>query len=186
MTGTKGCACVESISQLFSQYRRALARTAARIVKPHDVEDVVQETYLRLYQAARRQPIAHPRAYMQTTVRNVALNHVARADALNHAGDLPLDEAMLQLQADSCEVRAQAEEEFLLFCRAVRELPPQCRKVFVLKRVYGLSQREIAAELGISEGVIEKHLSRGLAACVRYMAARDYPQTGRGRRKARP
>jgi RNA polymerase sigma factor (sigma-70 family) len=179
---------LQQFSQMFSRYRHALARTAARIVKPHDVEDVVQETYLRIYQAAQRQPIRFPRAFMLTTARNIALNLATRADALNHTDDLAPD-AALELSdavAPSSEARAEADEEFLTFCRAVRELPPQCRKAFVLKRVYGLSQREVAAELGISEGAVEKLLARGLAACCSYMAVSDYPQQRRRGARGRP
>jgi RNA polymerase sigma-70 factor (ECF subfamily) len=169
---------LEQFSQLFSHYRHTLARAAARIVKPHDVEDVVQETYLRIYQAAQKQPIQHPRAFMLTTARNIAINLATRADALNYTTDTSPENSfeLLDAAADSCEARAVADEEFLLFCRAVRELPSQCRKAFVLKRVYGLSQREVAAELAITEGAVEKLLARGLAACCRFMAARDYPQ----------
>jgi RNA polymerase sigma-70 factor (ECF subfamily) len=172
---------LEQFSLMFNRYRHALARTAARIVKPHDVEDVVQETYLRIYQAAQRQPIRFPRAFMLTTARNIALNLATRADALNHTDELA-PELALELRdavAPSAEERAEADEEFLAFCRAVRGLPPQCRKAFVLKRVYGLSQREVAAELAISEGAVEKLLARGLAACASYMAASDYPQQAR-------
>jgi RNA polymerase sigma factor (sigma-70 family) len=178
----------ESISQLYQRYRRTLARAAARIVKPLDVEDVVQETYLRVFQAAQKQPIRHPRAFMLTTVRHIALNLVTRADALNHADDVPCDapDSLRGTAAADCQVLAEAEEEFLILCRAVRELAPQCRKAFILKRVYGLSQREVAAEMEVSEGTVEKHLARALVACHRYMAAngyaRDLPATSRGHR----
>jgi RNA polymerase sigma-70 factor (ECF subfamily) len=171
---------LQEFSEIFGRYRHALARTAARIVKPHDVEDVVQETYLRIYQAAQQQPIRHPRAFMLATARNIALNLVTRADAMNHTDDLLPEAALDSVETfvPSSEACALADEEFLTLCRAVRELPAQCRKAFVLKRVYGLSQREVATELAISEGAVEKLLARGLAACSSYMAARDYPQSG--------
>lgn len=178
----------------FGRYRKVAARLIARIVRPHDVEDVVQETYLRLYQASQQQAIRHPRAFMLVTARNVAFNLVGRADALNHGalswpepdgGDVDESgaEALLMAAAErapSVEQQAEADEEFRLFCRAVRTLPPQCRRAFVLKKVYGLSQREVARELDVSEGTVEKHLARGLAACTQFMKMHGSALPGQG------
>ena len=178
----------------FGRYRKVAARLIARIVRPHDVEDVVQETYLRLFQASQQQVIRHPRAFMLVTARNVAFNLVARADALDHEPlawpenqgndvDEAGAEALLLAAADhapTLEQSAEADEEFQLFCRAVRTLPPQCRRAFVLKKVYGLSQREVARELDVSEGTVEKHLARGLAACTQFMKAHGSALAGDG------
>ena len=54
------------------------------------------------------------------------------------------------------------QQEFKLFCDAVRALPKQCRRAFVLKKVYGYSLKEIAQELEISEKTVEKHIAEGI------------------------
>ncbi|MGC3981857.1 MAG: sigma-70 family RNA polymerase sigma factor [Steroidobacteraceae bacterium] len=179
-------------NELFQQYRKALAKAVARIVKPHDIEDIVQETYVRLYQASQHQQIRHPKSFMLTTARNIALNHVARADALNHLTSHTQSEDEEEWQiissamdgVESPEALVQANEEFLLFCRAVRELPLQCRRAFILKKVYGISQKEVARQLGISEGTVEKHLVKGLVACNAYMKVHGYARGGRAREAA--
>src|SRR5690606_20794216 len=48
----------------------------------------------------------------------------------------------------------------------------QCRKAFVLRKVYGYSQKEIADSLGISENTVEKHIATGIKRCTGYMMAR--------------
>jgi RNA polymerase sigma-70 factor (ECF subfamily) len=125
---------------------------------------------------------------MLTAARNIALNHIARADALDHVEAAPPEfaEPLTGMDSevdgvdsrgstvDSAEQMAQAEEEFLTFCRAVRELPIQCRRAFILKKVYGFSQREIARELGLTESTVEKHIAKGIAACSAYMFERGY------------
>lgn len=172
----------ESLSIVFQRFRKALAKAVARIVRPGDIEDIVQETYVRLHQAAKRQPIRHPKSFMLKAARNLALNHILRADAMNHLGT-PASSVDEEEQAEaleqqglqeSAESRAQAEEEFLIFCGAIRELPLQCRRAFLLTKVYGLSQHEVAEELRISESTVEKHIAKGLAACSAYMAAQGY------------
>lgn len=59
----------------FLKSKAALRRLVARIVKPHDVDDILQETFIRAAAAAERTPIRHPRSFMQQTAQNLALNH---------------------------------------------------------------------------------------------------------------
>jgi RNA polymerase sigma-70 factor (ECF subfamily) len=62
-----------------------------------------------------------------------------------------------------------SNDEFANFCQAVRLLPIQCRKVFVLKKVYGFSQKEIAKQLTLSESTVEKHIALGIKRCTLFM-----------------
>jgi len=172
---------IQQLSALFSRYRRTLARVVARIVRPQDIEDIVQETYVRIYQAAQRQQIHHPKSFMLKTARNLALNHVGSADAMSHLAstllDIDSDEDMDMWHntiSEPLEATAQTEEEFLMFCRAVCELPVQCRRVFVLRKVYGQSQHDVANHLGISEATVEKHVAKGVVACGAYMKSMGY------------
>ena len=65
--------------------------------------------------------------------------------------------------------QVSAKQEFEHFCEAVRHLPLQCRRAFVLKKVYGYSQKEIAENLNISENTVEKHIAMGMSRCRQYM-----------------
>ena len=67
---------------------------------------------------------------------------------------------------DDC---VDSRQRMLVFWEAVATLPPQCQKVFVLKKVYGYSHKEIARKLGISISTIEKHAAAGLKRCSDYM-----------------
>jgi RNA polymerase sigma factor (sigma-70 family) len=171
--------------ELLARYGKALARRVARLVKPYDVEDVVQETYLRLFQAAKRQPIRSPRAFMFKTVRNLALNKLRWADALNHMVEVERQpdgeskpEHGLEDTADdrTPEVAAESEQEFSVLCQALRALPRQCRRVMLLRRVYGLSQKEVAVRLGISERTVENHIAKAAVACSDFMEAHGFPR----------
>jgi RNA polymerase sigma factor (sigma-70 family) len=177
----------ESLVDALTRYRKQLARRIARLVKPYDVEDIVQETYLRLFQAAKRQPIRSPRAFMLKTVRNLALNKLRWADALNHMVEVDKDADgdgefksghALEPAADepTPEAVVESEQEFGVFCHAIRALPRQCRRVILLRRVYGLSQREVAVRLGISERTVENHIAKAAVACSDFMEAHGFPR----------
>jgi RNA polymerase sigma-70 factor (ECF subfamily) len=58
---------------------------------------------------------------------------------------------------------------FEAFCAAVDRLPPLCRRVFVLRKVYKLSHAEIAEILNVSHSTIEKHVAKGLLRCRDYL-----------------
>ncbi len=154
----------EKIARVYVSIRGLLARAVAGIVPPNEIEDVVQETYVRVCQSKSRADIEAPRSFMLRTARNIALNHVDRAES-RLADSVDLDDAAHLIPADrlhdSTVASVCSDERFSLFCDALRQLPRQCRRVFVLKKVYGHSQREIAATLRISENTVEKHVVKG-------------------------
>jgi RNA polymerase sigma factor (sigma-70 family) len=158
-----------SIAEVFASVRAQISRVVSRVVRPADIEDIVQETFVRSFEAELAQKISHPRAFLLKTAWNLALNHVDRADRrfVQSLEDLPGAEALTD--GETVESQLEAQERLLIFCRAVRELPLQCRRAFLLKKVYGMSQRDIAQYLGISESTVEKHVAKGILRCWTYL-----------------
>jgi RNA polymerase sigma-70 factor (ECF subfamily) len=148
----------DNIASLFVALRSTLARAVSRLVPPKEVEDIVQETYVRVCQVETPEQIQFPRSFMLRTAQNLALDHLKRA------------ETRLSVSLDETFDRVAANQEFGFFCEAVRQLPLQCRKAFVLKKVYGYSQKEIALNLDISENTVEKHIATGIKRCAQFMA----------------
>jgi len=164
-----------TINDIYLSLRQSLFKAVSRIVPPHEIEDVVQETYVRLCQVTNLDEIRNPRSYMLKTVRNLALDHVKRAEhRLSVRWDEDPEQGYTAANPDSDDVFQQsaASEEFAHFCEAVRQLPAQCRRVFVLKKVYGYSQREIAQQLVLSESTVEKHVALGVRRCHKFMRQR--------------
>lgn len=152
--------------------RKSISRLVSRIVPPHEIEDIVQETYVRICQIKNKENITSPKSFMYKTARNLALDYQKQANVrlVDGAENMEVLEQLLSNhQKDEMYENALIQSEFSHFCEAVRLLPVQCRKVFVLKKVYGYSQREIAAQLNLSESTVEKHISTGIKRCTLFM-----------------
>ena len=163
---------MDEIRDVFLSMRLGLARAVSRIVPPHEVEDIVQETYVRLCKVGKAEHIEHPKSYLFKTARNLALDSVKRAEnRLSEHWDEGEEAGLThsEVLVDETFECTASSEEFGHFCEAVRQLPLQARRVFVLKKVYGYSQREIASELGIAESTVEKHVALAVRRCAAYL-----------------
>ncbi len=152
--------------------RDSLSRIVGRIVPPHEIEDIVQETYVRICQIENKERITSPKSFMFKTARNLALDYIKQANIrlVDSVENNPtLNQMLDNTNSDEMFESAFTHSQLSHFCEAVRQLPVQCRKVFVLKKVYGYSQREIAQQLNISESTVEKHISTGLKKCTLFM-----------------
>jgi RNA polymerase sigma-70 factor (ECF subfamily) len=154
----------DGVATIYMACRGILAKAVRRIVGLHDVEDILQDAFVRSFEAEGRYPIRDPRAFLLRTATNLALNHVSRA-GYRTTGSLESLGEELPANAAPPDTQIDADRRFLSFCRAVGGLPDQCRRVFIMKKVYGLSQNEIAAQLGIAESTVEKHIAKGLLLC---------------------
>lgn len=130
-----------------------------------DVDDVVQESYLRIWQARRRQPIQSARAFLFRVARNVALNLVGRERVSPLVGVRDLEALPVAEDCRDAAESACAQEELLLLARAIDALPARCREIVILRRIQNLSQKEIAARLGIAESTVEIQVVRGVKRC---------------------
>ena len=162
----------ESIHSIYMSLRGNLARAVSKIVPPKEIEDIVQETYVRVCQIEKKAEIRAPRSFLFKTAHNLALDHIKRAesrlaDSIEEMGESGFGEA--ERIADETFDQVASNEEFSLFCEAVRQLPMQCRRAFILKKVYGHSQREIARNMTLSESTVEKHIAQGVKRCAYFM-----------------
>lgn len=162
----------ESIHSAYISARSRLTRAVAGLVPPTEVEDIVQEAYVRACHAARKNVVAQPQAFLQRVARNLALDYLKKAETrlVTQLDDIESAAAANQKRgADGTLEQVLSDERFALFCESVRRLPRQCRRAFVLKRVYGYSIREIAQEMELSARTVEKHIARGIRQCALFM-----------------
>ncbi len=159
----------ERRKQLLSQilgHRVALHRYLRKFTSgAEDIDDLVQEAYVRVCALPQGQEVQSPRALIFSIARNLAVDRARQACA--RATDPVADFEPLDVSSPEAgpEEQADARRRFETFCAAVEELPPICRRVFVLRKVYQLSHEEIAEVLGMAHSTIEKHVAKGLVRC---------------------
>lgn len=158
-----------NIINTFMSYRGQLRKAIGGIVRSEDIDDIVQETFVKSYEAELNQEIQFERTYMLKTARNLALNHISRAAEKHNLSMQDCDELHMDEGDYSLETQIESKERFLNFCRATDTLSPEVKRVFLLKKVYGFSQREIADYVGIAESTVEKHVAKGLLLCAKYL-----------------
>jgi len=158
-----------NLSEIFLSCRSSIRYLISRIVPSDDIDDIVQETFVKSYEADLKQEIKYARSYMLKTAKNLALNHSAKWDNKYNDSLEDFVEPPVELHTASFEDNYESKERFLLFCRATDQLSSSVRKCFILKKVYGFSQKEIAQYLKLSESTVEKHVAKGLLKSVQYM-----------------
>lgn len=142
--------------------RRWLQRRARFGVLGLSVDDIVQEAYAKLSGLPSVDHILNPRSYFFSTAHSILLQEIRRQkvvpiDAIE-AGE-SFDVAGPEPSPDQL---FEAREELMMVIETINSLPEKCRQVFILRKIHGLSQRDIAARLGIAESTVEKHLARGI------------------------
>lgn len=135
---------------------------------PEAAADLAQEAQLRLWQSARNQAIDNPRAYAFRVAANLVVDHLRRRQVQARVFDPDVEAEHPSRPEDwgavpTPERTVLDRERLEILSRAVRGLPPRCREVLVLRKFDGLDQAEIAARLGISRNMVEKHLRLALA-----------------------
>lgn len=158
-----------SLTGAFMRYRESLRRYVARLViKPEDVDDILQDTFVSIHSVNEAGEIRSPKFYLFAVARRTAYRELKRQsariaesidEAIEKGAEPPADEAPVD--------RAfEAREYFNTLADVVSDLPPQCRRVFVLRKVFGYSHKEISAAMGISISTVEKYLARAMMRCL--------------------
>ncbi|MCI4592687.1 sigma-70 family RNA polymerase sigma factor [Sphingobium sp. BYY-5] len=158
--------------------RRWLVRNPLAGMEP---DDIIQESYTILAELERIDTIRYPRAYLFQVARSVITRHVRRARIVPIQVVDNLDRLDQPDDAASPEQCAIDRDELHQLARAIAAMPLKTREAFVLRRVEGLPQRAIAAQMGISENTVETHISRGIRFLIDWFGrgGKTLPQTSR-------
>jgi RNA polymerase sigma factor (sigma-70 family) len=131
---------------------------------PSDADDLLQDVYVRVYEAALRELPAHARQFVFTTARNLLIDRVRHAQIIPIEAVSDLDALDVAHDIPGPDRSAIARDELRRLQAALDRLPPKSREAVVLARIEGLSGKEIAVRMGLSEATISYHLTNGVSA----------------------
>jgi len=148
-----------------------------------DVDDIIQETYCRLAALSNIEHIDQPRGYFFQAARSVALEQIRRARVVRIETVSEIEALDLALEEPSAERIVSGRRELERVRGLIAALPERCRRIFEMRKIEGVPQREIARRLGVTEHVVENESVRGLRAILAAMTEQDAPVGAKGARE---
>jgi len=129
-----------------------------------DIADLRQDVYVRVLEGAKREIPERARQFVFTTARNLLVDRVRRERIVPFDAVADADALELEMDAPGPERTTLARDELRRLQTALDRLPDRPRQAVVMRRVEGLTGREIAARMGISEAAVSKHIDAGIRA----------------------
>lgn len=129
-------------------------------------KDLVQDTFLRVLQNRPGEVLGNPRAFLFRVATNLLIDHHRRQQ---HRATVTLDDPERPLdhsdQAPSLETVVWSKQQVARLTRAIEELPPKCRQVFLLIKFHHCTHAEVATKLGIAQSTVVKHMIKAIDFC---------------------
>jgi RNA polymerase sigma factor (sigma-70 family) len=123
-----------------------------------DIDDLIQEAYCRLAALEDWEHIEQPKRYFFQVVRNLLGTQLRRARVVQFETVAELDALAIASDTDG----AEASFEIRRVRQLIEALPDRCRRIFTLRKIENVPQREIARRLGVSESVVENEGVKGM------------------------
>lgn len=162
-----------TLTEVFVANRAQLRRVAQKIVRTADLaEDVLQDAYLKLADGAAVRFVQKPLGYCCQVVRNVAIDyHRHNSNEASYRMECEDVEALSPPCHQAPERLLDGRQALATIDKVLSALPPRTRLAFELNRLSGMTQREIAAQLGCSATLVNfmiKDADAALESC-RYL-----------------
>jgi len=168
----------KSIAQAFIEHKSVLsAYLAHKFLSQADIDDLLQDIFEQAYLAEKKRDITSPKGYLFGVARNLLSQRYAK-NARRISVEIN-DAQISDLAAEfiSPENKLYYKIKMKILVKAIKTLPPQCQKVFILRKIRGLSQKKIASRLKISTSTVERHITIALSRLNATLAEQGYSET---------
>lgn len=157
----------------FQSCKDGLVRSIMKMsVEQQDVDDILQETFIRALRSDAKQEINSPKGYLFVVSRNLVLKKLMQQSKEMHT---ELDEALLEDDIDNTvEKELYQKLKFERFSKVLSSLPEKHRRAILLRKLYCLSHKEIAKKMDVSVSSVEKYIATGLRQCKQSLCAQGY------------
>jgi RNA polymerase sigma factor (sigma-70 family) len=148
------------VDRLYRSHARELRGFVGRHVGRQEAEDIVQDAYLHVIQKGTIAALDHPRAYLFRAAANLALDALRKAKRRRRYRDAEMGFLALAEAAVDPDAAPERGIEIRRCQRYLGELPAQCREIFCLGLIDGLTHAEIATRLGISTRTVDRYFAK--------------------------
>jgi RNA polymerase sigma factor, sigma-70 family len=150
--------------------RRWLRRS---MVSREDIDDLIQEAYCRLAGLSDVSHIEKPHAYFMLIVQNLLTDQIRRSRIVRFETVAEMDSLALLADEPSPERITAGRRDLARVRRLIAALPDRCRRIFELRKIHGVSQKDIARTLGVSEATVENEGVKGLRLIMAALREED-------------
>jgi RNA polymerase sigma factor (sigma-70 family) len=140
-----------------------------------DPENIVQEALTRVWRAHGNCRPDSSKALLFTTAHNLAIDELRRQNIASFEPLTESEETFVYEEAPTPADSTALNQELELLTQAIQSLPERCRQVLTLRKIYGLSQKEISAQLGIAEHTVEVQVANGMRRCADFLSRMGLP-----------
>ncbi|MDB5091835.1 MAG: hypothetical protein JWR09_5829 [Mucilaginibacter sp.] len=147
-----------------------------------EIGDLRQEAYARVYEAAQRERPALIKPFLFQITRNLMIDRLRRQSVVSLESMADFEWLNVSDDKPSSEAYVAARQELRLLQAALDELPPRCRQVVMMRKVDGLSQKEVARQMGITIETVENQVAKGMRLLAQALGNRRGAVTSEARR----
>lgn len=156
----------DMLADLFQQYVPTLrGYIGTKVNNEEDVEDILQDAFVRLMSADELHQLKSPKSYLITVVNNLIVDLYRRSGVRNKHHDHDADPEQVLSQSPNIEQCIAAEETLAKVEHTLSTLPPRQKKILLDRQVHGRSYSEISSENGLSIDAARHQVSRGIKTC---------------------
>ncbi len=160
------------VLEAFQTCRDGLVRSIMKMcARQQDVDDILQETFLRVFSANKKSRITSPQDYLFVVSRNLVIKGLSRQ---SREIAVEINDALMSAEPDCTDINLHYRQKFEAFNEALRSLPEKNRRAILLRKFYGLSHREIAKKMNVSVSSVEKYISAGVKECKKTLCSQGY------------
>lgn len=159
---------VRALGKLYDKYWMQLLSIAMnRLNGAGEAEECVQDVFIGIWKRRDSLTITQSfNAYLSTAIKNQVYNRLAQRYTKKNNLQLGLQSEIAYETADSALLTKDLSE---LIDQAVSTLPKKCQIVYLMSRQEGISNKDIAKKLNISEKTVEGHITKALQAIRKYL-----------------
>src|SRR5882672_10380295 len=147
-----------------------------------EINDLRQETYARVYEAAQRERPVLVKPFLFQVARNLIIDRLRKQSVVSLESVADFDWLNVSDDRPSSEAYVAARQELRLLQAALDKLPPRCRQVVLMRKVEGLSQKEVAKRMGITIETVENQVAKGMRLLAQALGDRRGAVTTEARR----